>query len=104
VTFSKPVITNYQTATNNPPIYTDTLAPGKTNQLEYRTDGFDVSVTRTVKDADGNVIHFDTFVSDYARVNGQLEIGGPAPGQGTAPPPTPTATTPPSEAPTATPS
>jgi vancomycin resistance protein YoaR len=79
VTFSKPVISNYATATNNPPIYTDTLAPGKTNQAEYRTDGFDVSVSRTVRDAAGNVLHVDTFFSRYARVNGQLEIGGPAP-------------------------
>ncbi len=98
VSFSKPVITNYQTATNNPPIYTNTLAPGKTNQLEYRTDGFNVSVSRIVKDATGNVIHSDTFTSNYARVNGQLEIGGPAPGQ-TPPPSTPAPTAPPTTAP-----
>ena len=105
VTFSKPVITNYQTATNNAPIYTNTLAPGQTNQLEYRTDGFNVSVSRTVRDAAGNVIHSDLFTSAYARVNGQLEIGGPAPGQ-TSPPPaatpptaTPAPTAPPSAAP-----
>jgi hypothetical protein len=78
------VISNYTTATNNPPIYTDTLAPGKTNQAEYKTDGFDVSVSRTVRDAAGNVIRTDSFFSRYARVNGQLEIGGPAP---TAQPP-----------------
>jgi vancomycin resistance protein YoaR len=104
VSFGKTVITNYKTATNNPPIYTNTLAPGKTNQLEYRTDGFDAFMTRTVKDADGNVIHFDQFSSNYARVNGQLEIGGPAPGQTPAPSPSasaPTPTSPPSEAPSA---
>jgi vancomycin resistance protein YoaR len=104
VAFSKPVITNYQTATNNPPIYTNTLAPGKTNQLEYRTDGFNVSVSRTVRDAAGNVIHSDLFTSAYARVNGQLEIGGPAPGQGTPPPATPEPSTPPSAPPSVTPS
>src|ERR1035437_358191 len=99
VTFSKPVITNYQTATNNPPIYTNTLAPGKTNQLEYRTDGFDAFVTRTVKDAAGNVIPCDQYSSNYARVNGQLEIGGPAPGQVTPAPSTPILPVSPSVAP-----
>jgi vancomycin resistance protein YoaR len=103
VAFSKPIITDYQTATNNPPIYTDTLAPGKTNQLEYRTDGFNVSVSRIVKDAAGNVIHSDLFISHYARVNGQLEIGGPAPGQ-TSPPPSSAPTAPPSSPPSAPPS
>jgi hypothetical protein len=77
------------TATENAPIYTNTLAPGKTYRLEYRTDGFDAFVTRTVRDANGGVIHFDQFSSNYARVNGQLEIGGPAPGQVTPPPPAP---------------
>ena len=101
VTFSKPVISNYTTATNNPPIYTDTLAPGRMNQAEYKTDGFDVSVSRTVKDAAGNVIHVDTFFSRYARVNGQLEIGGPAPGAGTPPPAIPAPTAPPSASPEA---
>jgi vancomycin resistance protein YoaR len=99
VAFSRPVITDYQTATNNPPIYTDTLAPGKTNQLEYRTDGFNVSVSRFVKDAAGNVIHSDLFISHYARVNGQLEIGGPAPGQPSPAPSTPAPTAPPSAPP-----
>jgi vancomycin resistance protein YoaR len=95
VAFSKTVITNYVTATENAPIYTNTLAPGKTYQLEYRTDGFDAFVTRTVRDANGNVIHFDQFSSNYARVNGQLEIGGPAPVPVTPPPPAPPTEAPP---------
>jgi vancomycin resistance protein YoaR len=101
VAFSKTVITNYVTATENAPIYTNTLAPGKTYQLEYRTDGFDAFVTRTVRDANGNVIHFDQFSSNYARVNGQLEIGGPAPVPVTPPPSEPPPPAPPSDAPAA---
>ena len=102
VTFSKPVITNYVTATEDPPIYTTSLAAGQTNRLEYRTDGFNAFVTRTVKDASGNVIIFDQFSSHYSRVNGLLEIGGSPPGQ-VAPPPSAPPSAPPSEAPPAPP-
>jgi hypothetical protein len=46
-------------------------------------------VTRTVKDAAGNVIHQETYYSHYARVTGIVLIGKaatPAP----TPPPAPT--------------
>jgi hypothetical protein len=92
------VISNYVTATEDPPIYTTSLAAGQSNRLEYRTDGFNAFVTRTVKDAGGNVILFDQFSSHYSRVNGLLEIGGSPPGQVTPPPSAPPSA-PPSDAP-----
>ena len=86
VSFSKPVITDVAVAVENPPIYTNTLAPGKTYRLEYRTNGFNVFVTRTVLDANGKQIHFDKFTSHYIKVNGQLQIGSSGPTQGTKTP------------------
>jgi hypothetical protein len=35
----------------------------------------DVSVTRTVRDSSGHVVHVDTFVSHYHRMVGILLVG-----------------------------
>jgi hypothetical protein len=35
----------------------------------------DVSVTRTVRDANGRVVHVDTFVSHYHRMVGITLVG-----------------------------
>jgi len=54
-------------------------------------------VTRTVRDADGTVIHVDTWFSHYNAVNGITEVGPALP-----PPPTPEPSpteTPPSSSP-----
>jgi VanW like protein len=116
VAFSGGVKTNEVKATDNAPQYVKTLKPGQTYRAEYATDGFDTQVTRVVKDADGNVLHMNTWQSHYSMVNGQLQIGGSpppsgsvapsgspgssqTPGQSQAPAPTPT----PAPAPTPTP-
>lgn len=51
------------------------LLPGEFLRLEYPTNGFISSVTRTVRDAAGNIVHQDTFSSKYIRVNGITLIG-----------------------------
>jgi vancomycin resistance protein YoaR len=72
------------------------LPPGqKTHRVEYPADGFDTVVTRTVKDATGAVIHYDTWSSSYIVVDGLLQV---------AITPTPSPTPPPSPQLTPTPS
>jgi vancomycin resistance protein YoaR len=55
--------------------FTDDLGPRQTERTEYGADGFDSIVTRTVRDANGNVIHSDSFRSDYKRVDGIVMVG-----------------------------
>ena len=55
--------------------YTSSLPHGKKQRIEWPVDGKDVSVTRTVRDVNGNVVHRDTFVSHYHRMIGILLIG-----------------------------
>jgi vancomycin resistance protein YoaR len=74
VTFSPPHKDNINKATDST-VYTNTLAPGAQNRSEYPDDGFDTSETRTVTDSTGKVIHKETWVSHYARVNGVLLVG-----------------------------
>jgi vancomycin resistance protein YoaR len=73
-TFSKPAISNYTHAGDSVQ-YTTDLAPGVKKRVEYATNGFNVTVTRTVKDKDGNVLHEDSFYSHYATVTGILLVG-----------------------------
>jgi vancomycin resistance protein YoaR len=55
--------------------YTSTLPPGARKRIEYPVDGKDVSVTRTVRDAKGRIVHRDTFISHYHRMVGITLIG-----------------------------
>ena len=55
--------------------YTSSLRPGEQQRTEYPVDGKDVSVTRTVRDGNGRVVHRDTFISHYHRMVGILLIG-----------------------------
>lgn len=101
VTLSDPVVTNevealqwYQ--------FTDDLAPRETDRIEFGADGFDSVVNRTVRDANGNIIHTDSFQSDYRRTDGIVLVGrypgDPVAGtkipftEGLPPPPGPTPT------------
>ena len=74
VNLSKPVITNAQTAKTYFE-YTDSLAPGKQQLVEFTVNGFDSVVVRTVKDASGNIIHQDTFKSNYKTIDGLIMVG-----------------------------
>jgi vancomycin resistance protein YoaR len=73
-TWSQPTVTNvvrgYDTTQ-----YTSSLRPGEQKRIEYPVDGKDVSVTRTVRDGAGRVVHRDTFISHYHRMVGILLIG-----------------------------
>jgi len=92
VTFTNPIVKNYK------PGYTEiqpttTLAPGVRMTVEYPADGQDVTVTRTVTDATGKVIHVDTYSSHYAQMIGIIMVGEkatPTPTPALTPSPTPT--------------
>lgn len=74
VAFSEPQIWNRQTA-KDVVEYTDELAPGVQERVEYPHDGFEVNVSRTVTDAGGAVIHQETYYSNYGVVNGIIREG-----------------------------
>jgi PKD repeat protein len=74
VNLSDPIVTNEVAATQWYQ-FTDELGPRQTERTEYGADGFDSVVTRTVRDANGNVIHSDSFRSDYKRVDGIVMVG-----------------------------
>lgn len=84
VQLSRPTISNRQRAVEETRV-SDNLRPGQSRRVEWPANGFNSSVTRTVRDAQGNVLHRDTFVSRYATING-ITLVGPRP---PAPPPPP---------------
>ena len=55
--------------------YTDELEPGEQHRIHDRYDAFQVSVTRTVRDRNGNVIHQETFRSNYKLLDGLIKVG-----------------------------
>jgi vancomycin resistance protein YoaR len=78
VTFSEPRIEDRRPARDTLE-YTDDLAPGIRSRTEYPTEGFRSWITRTVRDASGEVIHRETFYSNYISVDG-ITLVGRAPG------------------------
>ena len=75
VTFSTPVITN-RTYARDTIQYTSSLPAGTSRRVEYPHNGFDVTVTRTVRDgATGEVIWSNTYFSSYRTVNGVTLVG-----------------------------
>ena len=73
-TWSRPSIWNVVRGSDSVQM-TSTLPKGKTQRIEWPVDGMDVSVTRTVRDSSGHVVHVDTFVSHYHRMVGILLVG-----------------------------
>ncbi len=73
-TWSRPSVSNvvggYDTVQ-----HTSSLRPGERKRIEYPVDGKDVSVTRTVRDGAGRVVHRDTFISHYHRMVGITLVG-----------------------------
>ena len=74
VTISKPTVSNIRTATTKQ-VMVDTLPKGTKEQIEYPSDGMDVTVTRVVRTAGGRMIHRDRWVSHYVLWNGIVEVG-----------------------------
>jgi len=101
VKFSKAYITNRQQATDTT-VVDPAMKPGTSKRIEYPVNGFDASVTRTVHDASGAVLHTDTFNSHYITVTGVTNVGPTVTPPPTEPPPTeppPTEPPPPPPAP-----
>jgi vancomycin resistance protein YoaR len=74
VTWSKPRVANVVRG-HDTVKYTSTLAPGERKRIEWPVDGKDVWVTRTVRDANGSIVHRETFVSHYHRMVGVTLVG-----------------------------
>jgi hypothetical protein len=74
VSLSRPAVSNVRKATTTI-VYVDTLPPGVREQVEYPSNGMDVSVTRIVRDAHGRIIHHDTYRTHYVLWNGRIEVG-----------------------------
>ena len=55
--------------------FTDNLAPGVRRKEQDAYDSFDSWVTRIVRDAQGNVIHEDTFFSHYKKLDAITLVG-----------------------------
>jgi vancomycin resistance protein YoaR len=74
VALSKPSVANLLKARTFTQ-YVSTLPHGARKQTEFPADGMDVSVTRTVRDRNGRIIHVDTYRSHYVLWNGIIQIG-----------------------------
>lgn len=74
VSLSAPVTSNHGTAIWTT-VTNSALAPGTSKIVEYPHDGFDAVVTRWVRDANGALLHQNTWYSHYRTVNGITEVG-----------------------------
>jgi vancomycin resistance protein YoaR len=104
VTYTKPVVTDVVKASDGTQYVPSLPAGQKTYRKEYPTNGLNATISRTVADKTGAVIHYDTWSSHYTKVDGLLQIAGtPQPSHTPAPKtPAPTpAITPPAATPTA---
>ena len=99
VALSAPSTSNYRTAIDTTRV-DPSMAPGTSRRIESVHNGFNASVSRTVRDAEGNVVHQNTWFSAYRPVNGVVLTGPGAPaeapagdggtaGGGAVPPPSP---------------
>jgi vancomycin resistance protein YoaR len=74
VTLSRPIVTNVVQGFDTT-VRTAALRRGTSLRTEWPVDGKDVSVTRTVRDASGRIIHQETYISHYHRMIGINQIG-----------------------------
>ncbi len=74
VSFSRPTVRNVRPASDRIQ-YTNSLPAGRSQRIEYPTDGKQVWVTRTVRDRKGTIIHRETYYSNYARIDGITLVG-----------------------------
>lgn len=74
VKLSKPKIDNLREAQKYYK-YTDELEPGALKHVDDPYDAFHSTVVRTVRDANGKVIHKDTFNSSYRLLHGLTLVG-----------------------------
>jgi vancomycin resistance protein YoaR len=74
VSLSTPYVTNMRTA-RDVTIVDPSLAPGSSVRDESPHNGMNVSVTRRVYEANGNLLHEDTFFSPYRTIDGIVRVG-----------------------------
>jgi vancomycin resistance protein YoaR len=74
VALSNPIIQNSRSAIETTQLDTS-MAPGTARRVEYPHNGFQATVSRTVYGADGEVVHQNTWFSDYRVVNGITLVG-----------------------------
>ena len=74
VTFSQPAISHRQHAYDRH-VQSASLPRGQHRRVEPASDGMTVIVTRTVRDADGHLLHRDRWVSTYRRLIGLVLDG-----------------------------
>lgn len=74
VALSAPYTTNHRGAVDTTEV-DPTMAPGTSRRIESPHNGFQATVSRTVRDANGIVIHQNTWFSDYRAVNGVVLVG-----------------------------
>jgi vancomycin resistance protein YoaR len=55
--------------------YTDRLPAGRRQRIEYPAAGYESWVTRTVRTAEGAMLHEDSYYSKYARIPGITLVG-----------------------------
>jgi vancomycin resistance protein YoaR len=73
VSFSRPIVKNFRPASDTIQ-YTSSLPKGAAERVEFPVDGKQVWVTRTVR-KNGEVIHRETYYSNYARITGITLVG-----------------------------
>jgi vancomycin resistance protein YoaR len=78
VALSAPSTSNHVAASDTTRV-DPSMAPGTSRRIESPHAGFNASVSRTVRDASGNVIHQNTWFSDYRAVTGVVLTGPGAP-------------------------
>jgi vancomycin resistance protein YoaR len=74
VSLSRPSVSNVVKGFDTS-VKTAALPKGTSERTEWPVDGKDVVVTRTVRDANGRIIHHETYVSHYHRMIGINRIG-----------------------------
>ena len=74
VVITDPATSNHRTATETT-VVDPSMAPGTSKRVEFPHDGHDVSRTRFVYDADGNLLHQNAYFSSYRTVNGITAVG-----------------------------
>ena len=81
-----PAVTSNHRRAGDTSVVDPTMAPGTARRVEYPHDGHDVSRSRYVYDAAGNLLHDDYYFSSYATVTG-ITVVGPQPAAAEPEPP-----------------
>ena len=75
VTFSPPAISHRQRHTHDRHVRSASVRRGQQRRVESASDGMNVIVTRTVRDASGRIVHHDRWVSVYRPLDGLVLDG-----------------------------